>query len=187
MRHPRTLRVSLHESASVTLLLVGLLIALYIAKAMRPPERFFNMDTKSITQAGISNICMVSTASYEAACPVDCILSDWSDWSSCSKSCGGGTHTRTRNIKQKPLNGGAPCGPLEDTQDCNPQKCSVDCKLSDWSQWTSCSAPCDGGTNFRVRSIVTHPTDGGLACGSILEQQTCNTQACNNPFPFMVC
>merc|ERR1719188_1433221 len=32
------------------------------------------------------------------SCDVDCVLSDWSDWSACSKACGGGTQQRTKSI-----------------------------------------------------------------------------------------
>jgi Thrombospondin type 1 domain len=48
--------------------------------------------------------------------PIDCIQSAWGD---CSKSCGGGT--QTRSITTQPKNGGKSCGP--DRQICNIQSC----------------------------------------------------------------
>ena len=52
-----------------------------------------------------------------ADAPVDCVQSQWND---CSKSCGGGTQTRT--ITTQPKNGGKACGPSN--QVCNVQSCS---------------------------------------------------------------
>ena len=35
------------------------------------------------------------------ACPVNCKHSKWSAWGKCSKTCGGGTKSKTRKITQK--------------------------------------------------------------------------------------
>lgn len=40
---------------------------------------------------------------------VDCKLSSWSDWSSCSVTCGRGIVMKTRKILTKDYNGGKPC------------------------------------------------------------------------------
>ena len=40
---------------------------------------------------------------------VPCEFDEWSEWSTCSQSCGGGVKTRTRKIKQLEDFGGAPC------------------------------------------------------------------------------
>ena len=116
-------------------------------------------------------------------CPADCKLSEWSGWSSCNKTCGGGTQTRTRSITTPAQNGGAACsGPTQEQQACNPQPCPVDCKLSDWSNWSGCSKTCGGGTQTRTRSITTPAKNGGAACnGPPQEQQSCNTTACPVP------
>ena len=44
-------------------------------------------------------------------CPVGCQWSKWSDWETCSQSCGGGTQTRKRNILVASLYGGKECIP----------------------------------------------------------------------------
>ena len=52
---------------------------------------------------------------------------EWSKWSSCSVTCGGGTIKRQRNCTNpSPQFGGKDCsgsGPELLTQQCNPQKC----------------------------------------------------------------
>lgn len=52
----------------------------------------------------------------------------WSEWSACSKSCGGGTQSRTCT-NPAPANGGADCSNLDrgvSTRACNTQVCIVD-------------------------------------------------------------
>ncbi|XP_065317287.1 spondin-1-like isoform X2 [Gordionus sp. m RMFG-2023] len=59
---------------------------------------------------------------------VDCMVSDWSEWSSCSKKCGKGTKNRRRMIKRNPENGGELC-PDETYQFeyCNEKECEMTC------------------------------------------------------------
>merc|ERR1719367_2416488 len=68
----------------------------------------------------------------EDDCPVDCVLEDWSGWSSCSAECGGGVMERSRNAKVEPANGGTPCESTEEEVACAMQSCDEDCTLSDW-------------------------------------------------------
>ena len=55
--------------------------------------------------------------------PVDCQLGQWSAWSSCDVSCGGGTQFRTRTVLVPAANGGLPCGPTIEYRTCNTQVC----------------------------------------------------------------
>ena len=41
--------------------------------------------------------------------PVDCTWSNWTEWSNCSNSCGGGTQTKSREIAFSAENGGQDC------------------------------------------------------------------------------
>lgn len=41
--------------------------------------------------------------------PINCIVSKWSDWSSCSVTCGRGLVMKNRKIVTKDSNGGKPC------------------------------------------------------------------------------
>lgn len=56
-------------------------------------------------------------------CPVDCVVGPWSEWGSCSATCGGGSQTRTRLVLTHAAFGGAPCPMLSETQSCNEQAC----------------------------------------------------------------
>lgn len=55
--------------------------------------------------------------------PVNCITSSWSSWGACSKSCDGGTQTRSRSIVQQPSGGGLGCGALTQSKSCNTAPC----------------------------------------------------------------
>ena len=58
-------------------------------------------------------------------CAVDCSLAQWTTWSSCSASCGGGTCSRSRSVLIHTKNGGAPCGPTDESAECNKVPCFV--------------------------------------------------------------
>ncbi len=113
-----------------------------------------------------------------APCAGDCVMSDWSAYSTCTATCGGGTQTRTRSIVSPPTNNGAPCGALTETTACNTQPCSTDCVMSDWTPWSPCTASCGPGFKVRGRSIITQPTGTGAPCGPTDERALCNDRDC---------
>ncbi|XP_031561318.1 hemicentin-1-like [Actinia tenebrosa] len=117
-----------------------------------------------------------------AACPVDGGWSAYSSWSSCSKSCGGGTQERTRTCTNPPpAHGGKNCeGSSKETQQCGSAACPVDGGWSAYSSWSSCSKSCGGGTQERTRTCTNPPpAHGGKNCeGSSKETQQCESQAC---------
>ncbi|KAF4086545.1 hypothetical protein AMELA_G00084780 [Ameiurus melas] len=51
-------------------------------------------------------------------CPLDCVVSDFSSWSRCSRMCGVGLRHRTRHVLAAPSYGGAGCPDLSETQPC---------------------------------------------------------------------
>jgi len=110
--------------------------------------------------------------------PVDC-TGYWSDWSTCSKTCGGGKTSRTWTTTTEPKNGGKACpSPSSETKDCNTQGCKVNCN-GYWGGWSNCSKTCGGGFQSRTWITTTQPKNGGAACPSPSTQsQRCNTHAC---------
>merc|ERR1719187_2296087 len=70
---------------------------------------------------------------YVAPSPVACQVSEWSEWSSCSISCGKGWATKTRQILAEPEHGGRPCPrKLEKRKKCRGDSCPT--PLNDWYQ-----------------------------------------------------
>lgn len=125
-----------------------------------------------------------SQSCNEDACPVDCILDDWSAWSGCSADCGGGVRSKTREVKTTPEHGGDPCGETSKTESCNIQACDVNCELSQWGAWSACSKKCDGGTLKRTKDVVTAAIGQGTCADPMsadrLQSKGCNTQPCIN-------
>jgi len=111
-------------------------------------------------------------------CPQACVVSAWGSWTTCSVTCGGGRQRASRTVVTPSANGGAACPALSQTQACNQHACPVACVVSSWSAFSSCSTKCGGGTQTRTRSVVTSAANGGAACPSLSQSQTCNTQAC---------
>ena len=54
---------------------------------------------------------------------VNCKWSNWGSYSSCSKTCGGGTQSRSRSKTIIEANGGSCPGSSTMTKDCNTQNC----------------------------------------------------------------
>ena len=112
------------------------------------------------------------------ACPVDCEVSTFSVWSACSKSCGVGVQTRTRTIAVETESGGKACPDLSEVQQCEGYKCTQDCIVSAFTQWTTCTRSCGGGTKDRSRSVQHPAAWGGQACPRLAEKEVCNAQRC---------
>ncbi|CAJ1337729.1 unnamed protein product [Effrenium voratum] len=99
--------------------------------------------------------------------PQDCLFSQWEGWATCSASCGGGEHTRSRSIAREAKNNGLPCiGALSEISECARHECGgpapKDCIFGEWEDWGACGK-CSG-QRHRFRSIVQYPTAGGKEC-----------------------
>jgi len=117
-----------------------------------------------------------SIACKIAECPVDCVVSDFTEWGSCDVTCGEGTHTRTRTIVTGPLHGGAECPDLEESQLCMDAECPVDCLVSEFGEWGECSESCGPGTMTRSRSVTREALHGGAVCPDLEESMACPEQ-----------
>jgi hypothetical protein len=113
-------------------------------------------------------------------CPFHCKVSEWGDWSTCSKSCGEGMKQRKREVASQSQDmSDFTCPSSMQTQICNWQPCPVDCTTTKWSFYgRQCSKTCGEGTNKRVRFITQQPKYGGRACGSLAQTISCNASPC---------
>jgi len=108
--------------------------------------------------------------------PCPCIWGVWADWGQCSKMCGGGSKTRSREVAKQATNNGDICeGSSFEQTSCNLEPCAIDCEWGMWGEWSDCSKACGDGvlTRKRVHSIFAQY--GGQNCTG--EQQV--TQHCN--------
>ncbi len=110
----------------------------------------------------------VCTCSELNNCPIN---GGWTDFGLCSKTCGGGTQSRTCT-NPAPANGGVNCVG-DTTQSCNTQACPID---GGWTQWGECSKTCGGGTQSRTCTNPA-PAYGGSNCIGD-SNQSCNNQEC---------
>ena len=110
-------------------------------------------------------------------CPVDCVTTDWSDWTACSMTCGPGIQRRLRVVRTQASSGGAPCGEMEQTQPCTNGVCPIECVTSSFSAWSACSKTCGGGEQTRVRHIVTR-AQHGATCPSLAQTRACGRAPC---------
>jgi hypothetical protein len=112
-------------------------------------------------------------------CPVDCVeVQGWSSWSTCTKSCNGGTKSRSRKMNQITKFGGACASEFESGVLCNTEACPVDCVYS-YGAWSTCTKSCGKeGTQVRSRITTVWPNHGGKDCGALKESQNCNVKEC---------
>ena len=114
----------------------------------------------------------------------DCVGA-WTEWDTCSSTCGGGTQQRQFNVSLPAGAYGTPCdvpANASESQVCNSADCPVDC-VGVWNAWSDCSETCGPGTISRTFVVAQAPANGGVACSStdgIVEQESCISQCCDS-------
>jgi hypothetical protein len=113
----------------------------------------------------------------------------WGSWSSCNKTCGGGTQTRTvrcANLSHSSLPTVAD-SKCKGTKPATSQKCNTQtCVTYSWhiGAWKGCNKTCGGGTN--TRDVYCKSSTGAKVSDSYCSNKgtkpsataSCNTQAC---------
>lgn len=127
----------------------------------------------------LTTITVVLTPSYawwsrrrRSCSAVRCQVSNWSSWSSCTRSCNGGIRTRTRRKTVTESCGGSCPYHLSNTMNCNTQCCPVDC-IYTWGAWSACTG-CGNSTQSRSTNIIRQSSCNGTACPA-KETQSCYT------------
>eukprot|EP00118_Oscarella_pearsei_P014069 m.118226 g.118226 ORF g.118226 m.118226 type:complete len:994 (+) comp37641_c0_seq9:2190-5171(+) len=122
----------------------------------------------------IGRLCRVS---------IDCVVSEWSDVSPCSSTCGWGIKRQNRVILVPPENDGLVC-PARLTRSVSCLNinagCPVDCVLGSWRDQGPCSRSCgSGGRRNQSRTIVVKAENGGQECLTDLQRRVpCNEGPC---------
>ena len=88
---------------------------------------------------------------------VDCKLSGWTSWSSCTKTCSGGIQMRNRSVLRLEQFGGEPCPKLEETNECNTKECPGKCNCQS-NTWT---------TNVSLFQLTANWVDGPVGVPAI--------------------
>jgi hypothetical protein len=151
------------------------------------------------TQPQFTNVPCPSLEEFQDCgadrCPILCVVSDWTRWSDCSKSCDDGnglpTQTRTRTMVSPPMFTDIPCPELRQEQTCNTDPCPPEpCVVSDWiPEWSPCSQACDSdgsgpGTQKKTRTVISQPKFGAPPCPELEKSQDCGIDRC--PIPCVV-
>ncbi|KAM9305159.1 thrombospondin type-1 domain-containing protein 7B [Gastrophryne carolinensis] len=99
-------------------------------------------------------------------CPQDCIVSEFSPWSTCSKNCGKHLQYRTRSVISPPLFGGSNCPNLTEWRPCpfynfcsfGEEEYTYSLKVGPWSE---CRLPHMKEIYFSGRTMLDFGTDSG--------------------------
>jgi len=137
--------------------------------------RTFNVTTAA-AHGGVDCPTPESQQCSSSPCPVDC-QGSFAAWTPCSKSCGGGTQSRTFNVTFQASHGGDDCPASPESQACNSRECPMDCAGS-WQEWGQCSLECAGGTRSRILTVTIAAAHDGAACPTSPDSQVCNAHRC---------
>ncbi|XP_037905898.1 semaphorin-5B [Hermetia illucens] len=98
---------------------------------------------------------------------VDSENGEWTDWTPCSVSCGGG-----QQFRRKICDGDECKGKLQMARACNTQPCA---DWGCWGDWSPCSVSCGKGVRFRQRKCIGDDCEGNSR-----EEDACDMGSCEN-------
>ena len=99
------------------------------------------MQTKANDAGKKCPVLAQSRACAGYPCPIDCVVGDWSDFTTCTKTGGAGTQQRKRIMHRKPLFGGKRCPVYREERACV-KACPVDCVMGAFGALGACSRSC---------------------------------------------
>lgn len=108
--------------------------------------------------------------------------SEWSNWSPCSASCGGGQQYRTRVCERNDCEGNSKMA-----RACNIQACRGEWGC--WTDWSPCSVSCGTGKRSRSRdcmSMAGNEVDDSDCEGLNIQYETCEMPSCDSKFHYFV-
>merc|ERR1719183_2204926 len=119
---------------------------------------------KSCGETGESIACNI------AACEKDCVLSDWTKWTSCSKHCDGGTQKREKFI-QSPAQGSGKCADQWDPARLHYKPCNTHrCKVPDAKFVMKCNKSMD------IVLVLDGTPDSGMSTKKVNMETTCKVK-----------
>ncbi|XP_031770909.1 spondin-1 isoform X4 [Apis florea] len=134
---------------------------------------------------------------------IDCQISNWSNWSACA-GCRGYTES-TRQIQVYSKGNGKKCPQkLHRKRKCHKippcslqgdelrrrtyrdrysgreeNQISVDCKMTQWSSWSHCTATCGKASQYRTRTVkIQSVGPKSKPCSHMIENRKCHTIEC---------
>ncbi|XP_023024840.1 extracellular matrix protein f-spondin [Leptinotarsa decemlineata] len=169
-------------------------------KEMHPLARLYltreKLIPKNCDESFLTAQLDVSENNEDTSRP-ECDVTEYTDWSECSVTCGKGLRMRTREYKM---------AEKAKRNNCNRQlvskemcvaavaECEVDehdsqeidalgdntgvCATTDWSGWSTCSETCGAGTRMRTRKFVDRKGRKKCPHISIMEKEKCMNREC---------
>ena len=149
------------------------------------PQSQSSQNTKSISFNMIIFVLIICLIIWLIAFRKNGKLSEWSEWSTCDKTCGGGTQTRKRTYTPSAFGGreDPDKDKLIETQPCNRDVCKIDGKMSDWadsgkcviSETDSTEITCGTGKRKQIRSYLP-ASNGGIEMAENNPERQLTTQ-----------
>eukprot|EP00111_Clytia_hemisphaerica_P021067 TCONS_00062091-protein len=103
---------------------------------------------------------------------VDCEMTEWTKWSLCDKSCGGGLRMRFRYPRVHPQCNGVKCPVLNIKRgQCNSKCCPIDCRYGPWIKRGQCQGCGRNGSQTLERKVISRESCGGR-CDKLLVKNT---------------